>query len=153
MCLILIIYHSQSGNTQKMAEHVAKGAQSIDNVNVILKRATDATLQDLLECNGLIIGSPEYFGYMAGAIKDFFDRTYYSAQGKKETFKKPYAVFISAGNDGTGALNNINRLCTGYQLKEVFHPIIAKGNIDKEILNTCEEMGATVAAGCKEKIY
>ena len=118
-----------------MAEHVAKGAQSIDNVNVILKRATDATFQDLLECNSIIIGSPEYFGYMSGVIKDFFDRTYYGAQEKKEIFKKPYAVFISAGNDGTGALNNIKRICTGYQFKEVFRPIIAKGKIDKEILN------------------
>ena len=153
MCKILIVYHSQTGNTQKMAESVAKGAASIDNVNAILKKATDATLEDLLECNGLVIGSPEYFGYMAGMIKDFFDRTYYCAQEKQEIFKKPYAVFISAKNDGTGALNSIKRICTGYQFKEVFKPVIAKGEINTEVIAKCEELGATIAAGCKEKIY
>lgn len=153
MCTILIVYHSQSGNTKKMAESVAKGAASIDNVQVILKSAADATIDDLLECNGLVIGSPEYFGYMSGMIKDFFDRTYYKALDRKEIYKKPYAVFISAGNDGTGALNHIKRICLGYQFKEVFEPIIAKGEITGEILAQCEELGATIAAGCKEKIY
>ncbi|MCP4578579.1 MAG: flavodoxin, partial [Deltaproteobacteria bacterium] len=63
---ILIIYHSQSGNTQKMAQKAAEGAQSIPGVEVFLKRASEATLQDLLSCHGLVIASPEYFGYMAG---------------------------------------------------------------------------------------
>jgi len=62
-------------------------------------------------------------------------------------------VFISAGNDGTGALNKIKRICLGYQFKEVFEPIIAKGEITREILVQCEDLGATIAAGCKEKIY
>ena len=153
VCKILIIYHSQSGNTQKMAESVARGVASINNVTVILKSAADAAIDHLLECNGLVIGSPEYFGYMAGMIKDFFDRTYYKALDRKEIYKKPYAVFISAGNDGTGALNNIKRICLGYQFKEVFEPIIAKGEITPDISAKCEELGATIAAGCKEKIY
>lgn len=136
-----------------MAERVAKGAASIDRVTAILKSAADATIDDLLKCNGLVIGSPEYFGYMAGMIKDFFDRTYYNALDRKEIYNKPFAVFISAGNDGTGALNQIKRICLGYQLKEVFDPIIAKGEITPNILVQCEELGATIAAGCKENIY
>jgi len=89
MCNILIIYHSQSGHTRKMAETVAQGAGSIEGVAVSLKRASEAGLDDLLNCDGLAIGSPEYFGYMAGMIKDFFDRTYDKARGRKEVFKKP----------------------------------------------------------------
>ena len=153
MCIILIMYHSQTGNTLKMAASVAKGVASIDNVKALLKKATDVTLEDLLECNGLVIGSPEYFGYMAGMIKDFFDRTYYKALDRKEVHKKPYAVFISAGNDGTGALNNIKRICLGYQFKEIFEPVVAKGEINTEIIARCEELGNTIAAGCKENIY
>jgi len=136
-----------------MAEYAAKGAGSIAGVTVILKKAYEATQQDLLACNGLIIGTPEYFGYMSGIIKDFFDRTYNAAYNKKELFKKPYAVFISAGNDGNGALNSIERICTGYQFKKVFTPLIVKGAIDAAITAKCEELGATIAAGCKEKIY
>ncbi len=150
---ILIIYHSQTGNTQKMAESVARGSDSIDNVHVVLKRASEATLKDLMECDGLALGSPEYFGYMAGMIKDFFDRTYNEARGRKEVFKKPYVVFISAGNDGSGALSSIERICIGYQLKKVYEPVVAKGEINQGILMRCEELGKTIAAGCEAGIY
>jgi multimeric flavodoxin WrbA len=152
-CKILIVYHSQSGNTRKMAEKAAEGARSIEDVAVFLKMASEATLEDLLACDGLVIGSPEYFGYMAGMVKDFFDRTYNEARHRKEIFKKPYAVFISAGNDGTGALNHIERICLGYQFKKVLAPVIAKGEVDGAILAQCEELGKTIAAGCREGIY
>jgi multimeric flavodoxin WrbA len=141
------------GHTRKMAESVAKGASSIDRVKVVLKRAEEATAQDLLECDGLALGSPEYFGYMAGQIKDFFDRTYHEVRGRKEIFKKPYVVFISAGNDGRGALTSIERICIGYQLKKVYDPFISRGEIDQEILAKCEELGKTLAAGCEAGIY
>ncbi len=153
MCKILVIYHSQAGHTQRMAESVAKGAACIEGVTVVLKRVSEANLRDLLECDGLAIGSPEYFGYMAGMVKDFFDRTYDEARGRKEVFKKPYVLFISAGNDGTGALNNMERICTGYQFKKVYEPVMAKGEIDRETLIRCDELGKTIAAGCKEGIY
>ena len=100
---ILVVYHSQTGHTKKMAEAVAKGAGSVKNVRVVLKKAADAGLEDLIDCDGLAIGTPEYFGYMSGMIKDLFDRTYEEAHTRKEVFKKPYVVFISAGNDGSGA--------------------------------------------------
>lgn len=153
MCKILVIYHSQAGHTQRMAESVAKGAASIEGVTVMFKRASEASLRDLLECDGLAIGSPEYFGYMAGMVKDFFDRTYDEARGRKEVFKKPYVLFVSAGNDGTGALNNMERICTGYQFKKVYEPVVARGEIDQETLFRCDELGKTIAAGCKEGIY
>jgi len=153
MCNILIVYHSQSGHTQKMAQAVARGAGSIEGVTVTFKQASEAGLDDLLNCDGLAIGSPEYFGYMAGMVKDFFDRTYNAARGRKEVFKKPYVVFVSAGNDGTGALNHIERICLGYQLKKVYDPVLARGEIDSETLIRCDELGKTIAAGCKEGIY
>lgn len=153
MCKILIIYHSQTGNTRRMAERVAGGAAAVEKAEVRLKMAADATLQDLFDCDGLVIGSPEYFGYMSGMIKDFFDRTYESARGKKEVFKKPYVVFISAGNDGTGALTNIERICLGYQFKKVYDPVVARGMPNEEILKQCEELGQIIAAGCEAGIY
>jgi len=136
-----------------MAESVARGAGSIEGVTVVLKRASEVGLLDLLECDGLAIGSPEYFGYMAGMVKDFFDRTYDEARGRKEVFKKPYVLFISAGNDGRGALSNIERVCTGYQFKKIYDPVVARGEIDREILTRCDELGKTIAAGCREGIY
>jgi multimeric flavodoxin WrbA len=136
-----------------MAETVAEGAGSIEGVTVTLKQASETGLDDLLQCDGLAIGSPEYFGYMSGMVKDFFDRTYEKARGKKEVFKKPYVVFVSAGNDGTGALTHIERICIGYQLKKVYDPVVARGELNREILVQCDELGKTIAAGCKEGIY
>jgi len=151
MAKILIVYHSQTGKTEKMAHAVADGAKSIEGVEVILKKAADATLDDLLTADGLAVGTPENFGYMSGMVKDFFDRTYYGAQDK--IFRKPVVVFISAGNDGTGALRAIERIALGYKFKTVFQPVIAKGAITEEILNQCVELGATIAGGCQMRIY
>jgi multimeric flavodoxin WrbA len=151
MAKILIIYHSQTGNTKRMADAVAQGARGIEGVEVALKKAVEATLDDLLAANGLAIGTPENFGYMSGMIKDFFDRTYYGAQEK--VFRKPFVVFISAGNDGTGALRAIERIALGYKFKTVYRPVIARGRITPEILEQCVELGATIAGGCQMGIY
>jgi len=134
-----------------MAHAVADGAKSIEGVEVILKKAVDATLDDLLTADGLALGTPENFGYMSGMVKDFFDRTYDGAQEK--VFRKPFVVFISAGNDGTGALKAIERIALGYKFKTVFQPVIAKGAITEEILTQCVELGATIAGGCQMRIY
>lgn len=151
MAKILIVYHSQTGNTRKMAQAVAEGAKSIEGVEVIYKKASEATVEDLLSADGLAIGTPENFGYMCGMVKDFFDRTYGEAQEK--VFRKPFVVFISAGNDGTGALRAIERIALGYKFKTVYQPVIARGKITQEILNQCNELGATIAGGCQMNIY
>jgi multimeric flavodoxin WrbA len=88
---------------------------------------------------------------MSGAVKDFFDRTYEQARGK--VFRKPYALFVNAGNDGTGACTHIERICIGFQLKRVYEPIVAKGEITDEVLEACRLMGQTIAAGCEAGIY
>jgi multimeric flavodoxin WrbA len=151
MTRILIVYHSQTGHTEKMAQAVFEGAKAIEDVLVILKKAAEATLEDLLACDGLAVGTPENFGYMSGMIKDFFDRTYEGAQDK--VFRKPFVVFISAGNDGTGALRSIERIALGYKFKTVFKPVLAKGKITEEILEQCRELGGTLAGGCALGIY
>jgi multimeric flavodoxin WrbA len=151
MTRILVVYHSQTGHTEQMAKAVADGAKAIENTEVILKKAGEATLDDLLACSGLAIGTPENFGYMSGMIKDFFDRTYNGAQDK--VFRKPYVVFISAGNDGSGALHAIERIALGYKFKNVFSPVIGKGDITEDLLEKCRELGGTLAGGCEMGIY
>lgn len=151
MARILIVYHSQTGNTEKMAQSVAEGAASMEDTEVKVKKARDAGIDDLLQCDGLAIGTPENFGYMSGAMKDFFDRTFYPAQGK--VFKKPYVIFISAGNDGTGAQNSVERIARGYPLNKVYEPVIATGEVTEGILVQCRELGKVLAGGCQLGIY
>ncbi len=116
-----------------------------------MRHAAQATLADLLACDGLLIGTPENFGYMAGMVKDFFDRTYYPAEGK--TVGLPYALFISAGNDGGGALREINRIATGYGWRQVAEPLIARGEIDAAALAAGEELGEAMASGIALGIF
>lgn len=151
MTRILIVYHSQTGNTQILAEAVAEGARSIENVEVFLKKATEAVMHDLLAADGLAFGTPENFGYMSGMLKDFFDRTYAGAHDR--VLRKPYVAFISAGNDGAGALNSIERIALGFKLKKIYPPVICRGQITAEVMEKCRELGATLAGGCHLGIY
>ena len=148
---LLMVYHSQTGHTRMMAQAVLRGARRVPDVEIRLNRALRAGLDDLLWAHGLLLGTPENFGYMSGALKNFLDRTYYPAQGKISGL--PYAVFISAGNDGIGALTSIERIARGYPLKPVCDPIIARGELSTEILQHCEELGETMALGVAWGIF
>ncbi len=129
-----------------MAQAVLRGAEQPDiNVGVRCKRAAQATPEDLLWADGLILGTPENFGYMSGALKDFFDRTFYEVEGHLKPL--PYGVFISAGNDGRGALSAITRIANGYPFVAVQEPVISRGAVSEAVLQDCESLGATIAAG------
>lgn len=130
-----------------MANAVLHGARAeeIEDVEVRMLRAFDAGVDDLLWAEALILGTPENFGYMSGGMKDFLDRTFYPCEGKLEGM--PYAVFISASNDGTGAVNAIERIANGYAFRRIQQPLIARGEITAEHLQKCGELGMAVAAG------
>jgi len=106
---------------------------------------------DLLRADGILLGTPEHFGYMAGALKDFFDRTFYPAEGK--TQGRPYGLFISAGNDGTGAQRSVERIVTGYGWVAIAPPLIAVGAMTDLALEQARTLGATMAAGLEAGIF
>ena len=136
-----------------MAEAVYRGARSpdIEGVETRMLRTTDAGPRDLLRADALLLGTPENFGYMSGAMKDFLDRTFYPCQGRVQSL--PYAVFICAGNDGSGALSSIRRIARGYPLREVQEAIVRKGEPDEAVLARCEELGTALAAGLELGVY
>jgi len=136
-----------------MAEAVLRGAgaEDVDGVETRMLRAAEAGPEDLLWADALILGTPENFGYMSGAMKDFLDRTYYPCEGKVESL--PYAIFISAGNDGSGALSSIQRIARGYPLRGVQEPIIARGDTTDAVLASCEELGMAMAAGLEMGVF
>lgn len=149
---LLIIYSSQSGQTETLCGAVCEGAATLgDEVEVRCKPALQADLDDLLWANGLLIGTPENFGYMAGAVKDFLDRTYYPAQEK--TNGLPYGLFISAGNDGSGAIRAIERIAIGYGWRSIADPIIVRGESSDDDLQRCRELGEGMAAGLAAGVF
>lgn len=143
---LLLVYSSQSGHTEALAQAVAAGAaESADDVELRCLRADAAGLEDLLWANGLLIGTPENFGYLSGLVKDFLDRTYYPAQSKVTGL--PWAMFVSADNDGSGAVRALERIALGYGWSKVAEPVISHGVPDAEALRQCRELGQAMAAG------
>jgi multimeric flavodoxin WrbA len=146
---VLIVYASQSGHAQSMADAVERGALA-EGGEVRKLHGTSAGLEDLLWCRALVIVTPENFGYMAGAVKDFFDRTFEPAQGRVNNL--PYALLVRAGNDGSFACAAVERIARGYPLKRVAEPILWVGDSEAP-LAACEELGQTLIAGLELGIF
>ncbi len=142
MAKVLIIYHTQSGNTEKMAKAIYEGAVST-GADVSLKKASDATADDLLSCDAVVFGTPNYFGYEAGAVKDFFDRTFYTLRGKVKD--KPYAVFGSYGGGGPKAIESLVKLCNNLGLKKATESVGAQREPSSEAMEECRALGAKMA--------
>jgi multimeric flavodoxin WrbA len=157
MRTLLIVFHSMTGGARQMGEAAARGAAAEEEVKVRLRHAAESGADDVLQSDGYIFVTPENLAAMSGIMKDFFDRTYYAAL--ERVAGRPYAALVCAGSDGSNAVRQLERICTGWRLKAVCEPLIvcthaqtpqailAPKIIDKDDLRRCEEVGAAVATG------
>ncbi|MDP4548611.1 MAG: flavodoxin family protein [Marinobacter sp.] len=143
---LLIVAHAPSPNTLRLREAVASGARhpDIETVEVVVKAPLEAGPEDVLACDAIILGTTENLGYMSGALKDFFDRSYYPCL--EETQGLPFAFYIRAGHDGTGTRRAIESITTGLRWKLVNEPLTCRGEYKEEFAEQCEELGMYVAA-------
>ena len=96
---VLVMYHSRSGNTEKLASEIAKGVREIKDVACLVKAAPDVTKEDFLNSDGIIAGSPVYFGTMAAELKEVFDKFVGIRQKMGD---KIGAAFATAGDSSGG---------------------------------------------------
>jgi len=143
---ILIVYHSQSGNTKAAAEAVAQGAKEIAGTEVIIKEGLHATKEDLLSCNAIVVGTPDYFSYMAGGLKDFFDRTFYPTQGS--VTDKPCGIFVTHGGGGK-AVESVKSICATFKFRIVGEPVLVKNHPDSETSAALANLGTLLAEAAK----
>ncbi len=150
---LLVVAHDPSPNTQRMVEAVLAGArhEDIEQVQTRHVRPLEADASDVLAADAIILGTTENLGYMSGALKDFFDRTYYAVI--EQTDALPYAAYIRAGLDGTGTRRAIESICTGLNWKPVQEPLICHGEWHDEFLEQCHELGMYMAAGLDAEIF
>jgi multimeric flavodoxin WrbA len=163
MKTLLIVFHSLTGGTEQMAHAALAGAREEAGVDVRLLRARDATAEDVLAADAYVFATPENLAAMAGQMKDFFDRSYYGALERING--RAYATLVCAGSDGSNAVRQIDRICTGWRLKRVADPLIvcthaqtpeailAPKTIPEAELQRCRELGAALAAGLALGIY
>ena len=155
---LLLVWHSQFGGTAQMAAAARNGAARIDGIDVIFRAAHEASAADLRECDALLVATSENFGSQAGMTKDFFERVFYPCE--HDVAGKPYAVIVCAGNDGTGAVRDVDRIATGLRMKKVLPGVLFRSGgtaqpqiVPADVLEACATLGGTLAAGVVEGLY
>ena len=148
---ILIVYDSKSGNTETMALAVAKGAEQVSGIEVLVKKVTQTKPEELLDADGIIMGSPTYYGQMSAKLKALIDR---SVKVHEKLAGKVGAAFTSAGGTATGAETTLLSIVQAM----LIHGMIIQGRADnkhygaassgspkKKDLTYCEDLGRNVA--------
>ena len=160
---LLIVWHSRTGGARQMAAAAAAGAATEAMVRTSLKPAAEAEVADLLAADGYLFATPENLAAMAGAMKEFFDRTYYGVLERLNG--RPYAAMVCAGSDGTGAARQLARIALGWRLRPVAEPLIvctraqtaeailAPKRVGEGDLARCRDLGAAMAAGLAGGIF
>lgn len=151
MVKILIVYDSRSGNTEKMAQAIAEGAKQVKGANVEAKKTAEATNEDLLTADAIIMGSPTYYGLMSGKLKTFIDESV-KIHGKLEG--KIGAAFTNSGDNATGAETTLLSILQAM----LVHGMIVQGRSDNkhygaaavgaptsEATESCQRLGKRVA--------
>ena len=152
---LLIIGHAPSDNSQTLISCLQRGATDpqVSDVTVNTYSPFDVNAEHLLAADALILFSTENFGYMNGALKDLFERIYYPCLNDPvRNEATPYALVVKAGNDGTGAVNSIQRIVTGLQWKEAMPALICKGEHQPHFEQQCIDYGLTMAASLDARI-
>ena len=124
---LLVVHHTPSPAVQEMFEAAVSGARTdeIDDVEVIIRPALTAAALDVLEADGILLGTPANIGYMSGALKHFFDGIYYPCL--EATRRRPYGLYVHGGMDTTGAVRAVESIATGLQWRAVRPPVTVTG--------------------------
>lgn len=160
---LLIVWHSRTGTARQMKDAALGGAlavldelQAREALDITVRAADQASADDVLRADGYLFCAPENLATLSGAMKEFFDRTYYAALDRING--RPYALMISAGTDGTGAVRLVERICAGWRLRAAAPAFIARTGADtpetiaapKTLAPgdraSCETLGGTLAA-------
>jgi hypothetical protein len=148
---LLVVAHAPSPNTLRLRQAVLAGACEIEGVDVTGVAPLAATAEHVLAADAIILGTTENLGYMSGALKDFFDRCYYPCL--ERTQGRPYALYVRAGNDGSGARRSVESVTTGLRWRKVQEPLILRGEWREEFADPCRELGMAMAAGLEAGIF
>ena len=146
MATLLLVHHSPSAHTARIAEAVREGTalEGLESITLVERNALDATPADVLAADGYLLGTTANFGYISGALKHFFDTTFYETN--EQSTGRPFSFWIHGGYDTTGAEQAMRSITTGYKWKLAADPVIFTGEVTDEHLDAATALGATVAA-------
>ena len=150
---LLLVAHAPSPNTERLRDSIAAGvaAAESEEIELVVRSPFEAGPEEVMAARAVILFTTENLGYMSGALKDFFDRTYYPVLEEKQGLA--YMLIIRAGHDGTGTRRGVETIITGLRWKAVQEPLICRGDFDEAFVGQCEEAGMLMAAGLDAGIF
>jgi len=149
---VLVVYDSKTGHTEKMAYAVAEGAKRVRGVNVEVKKVDQTRIKDLLDADGIIIGSPTYYGQMSAKLKALIDKSV-KIHGKLKG--KVGAAFTSSGGTASGAETTLLSILQAMLIhgmviqgrpNDKHYGAAAVGSPNKTELKLCRELGKRTAS-------
>ena len=145
---MLVLYYSRTGRTETLAKAVAEGAGNVEGVSISVKRVDYATVDDFISCDAVTFVSPNYFSYLAGLMKDFFDKA--TSIGEKVT-GKPAAAFTSGDSASNSALLSLEGMISSFELEKVAEGVVSQGEPDEKDLAACRNLGEALAKAAVER--
>lgn len=149
MAQVLVLYYSRTGNTEALATAIADGSRQVKGVLVTVKRIDYATVQDFISCDAVAFGSPNYFGYMAGIMKDFFDKAW---SVRSNVAGKAAVAFTSGGGNSKSALISIENMIGSFKMEKVADGIVGVGKPNEQDLKRCKDLGRKLAEAAIDKM-
>ena len=149
---VLVMYHSRTGHTQKLAEMIAAGVEEVSGVACVVKPAFEVTQEDFLNVQGIIAGSPVYFGTMAAELKDVFDRYVGVRQRMGDKVGAAFATGggISGGKETT--ILSILQAMLIYGMIVVGDPLEATGHYGVSCVGAPDAFGELDAASLGRRV-
>ena len=150
---VLFIAHAPSANLVKLRNGIVDACQSgvAENTRVVCMSPFEVTSDTLLSAHGVIILTPENFGYMSGALKDCFDRCYIDWLDKTQGL--PYLLVVRAGTDGSGTVQSVQSVLTGLRWRAVNDAIVLQGEFDPSFVAGAAEYAQALVAGVYTGIF
>jgi NAD(P)H dehydrogenase (quinone) len=149
---VLVMYYTRTDNTKKLAEAIAKGVEEVDGVKCVLKIAADVTEDDFLNSDGIIAGSPVYFGTMAAELKEVFDRLIGTRRRMEDKVGAAFATAADPSGGKETTIISIMQVMLIYGMVVVGDPMDATGHYGVACVKSPDERTAANAAKLGKRV-
>jgi len=149
---LLVVHHSRSGSTRLLCDDAVAGASEAGGSEVEIRSlgAFDAGSDDVGWAEAIMLLTPANFGYMSGALKDFFERIYHDCL--ESTAGLPYALVVKGDTDTDGAVRSVERIVAGLKWRLLRPALVVVGPVGPDHRAAAGELGATLAASLEAGI-
>lgn len=159
MARLLVVHHSPTATMRRLTDAVLAGAsdEEIEDVEVVVRPALEATAEDVLAADGYLLGTTANFGYMSGALKHFFDSTFLQVGGalsdtgsadesSGRTSGRPFGLYVHGRYDTTGAVRSVMTIVTALGWRQSADVLEVMGDLTEPLLESAYELGGTLSA-------